>query len=131
MHLNFNPKNRRYKNAHDMIDTVRVKYKTAFITACVELYQQHHPYGVDYKELDAIVKETWAGVFLPRFPIKENLQNRGTPALPPTHSAHTETPQGYRPAAPPPSPVERPGDDAVGNAMDQTLGFYDDDPDED
>ena len=130
LHLNFNPKNRRYRNANSMIDTVKQRYKTAFLTACVELYQQAHPYGIDYRELEEIQKETWTG-FLPKVPIWENLHNREASAPPPADTSCVDKPQGYRPAVPASPPVERPGGDAIGSAMDQLLDFYNDDPDED
>lgn len=119
LHLRFNLKNRRHRDANDFIGTVKSKQKTALITACVEAYKTLHPHGVDYKELEAIQKESWVG-FLPETPILENLRKQPKPAV-----------QVVRPPAlSSPPPVWKPESGSANKAMDDTLAFYDLDSDE-
>lgn len=117
LHLRFNPKNRRHREASDFINTVKSKQKTALLTACTEAYRKLHPHGIDYKELEAIQKETWSG-FMPKVPILENLRNKPAPTVLDSQS--------------PSVPMERRHfSSAVDRAIDQANDFYDLDSDDD
>lgn len=117
LHLRFNLKNARHQEANDFINTVKSKQKTALITACTEAYRQLHPHGIDYKELEAIQKESWSG-FLPKVSILENLQKTPAPAAP---KAEPQTE---------PMEVNRVSS-AVDKALDQANDFYDLNSDDD
>lgn len=74
-HIHFNPGNKYHLLAAGYMETVKGKYKTAFIAAAIEAYRQLHPHGVDYRELEEIARESWES-FQPGTPILENLERR-------------------------------------------------------
>lgn len=75
LHLRFNPANIRHAEISAFISSVKPKYKTALIVAALEAYREQHPYGVDYRELEPIRKQSWQG-FLPKVSIQKIVQER-------------------------------------------------------
>jgi len=75
LHLRFNPQNPHHQRAAEYLAAVRGKYKAALIAAALEEYQQQHPYGPDYQELERIRLASHRG-FLPKRPILQNLLQR-------------------------------------------------------
>ena len=75
LHIRFNPLNRRHQQIAAYMEPVKTKYLTALVVAAIEEYQRQHPYGVDYRELDKIRKESYCS-FKPKKPIQKNLTKK-------------------------------------------------------
>ncbi len=75
LHIRFNPQNGRHRQVSVYMELVKEKYQTALLVAAVEEYMCLHPYGVDYRELEKIRKDSYRS-FQPQKPIQENLQEK-------------------------------------------------------
>lgn len=108
LHIRFNPQNGRHRQVSAYMELVKEKYRTALLVAAMEEYMRLHPYGIDYRELETIRKDSYHS-FQPQKPIQENLREK-------SHQAD---------AASPSEPMKSPA--AIGpplDSMDQVIDLY-------
>lgn len=79
LHIRFNPQNGRHRQVSTYMELVKEKYRTALLVAAMEEYIRRHPYGVDYRELETIRKDSYHS-FQPQKPIQENLREKARQA---------------------------------------------------